>query len=166
MCAPMGSLPLRKGATMRTIWIQNNQWSLENCPVLCIVHFAAPFAQKCDHPPPPTHTFLRWPFLTDFIKYTHTPPNGTKFWRIGPKVHRNKEKCQNPLCWRTTNVPERYADDRTTCVPSSLWTPTEVGRRGTNLKSRVHPCNLLPGMGWHRIGFQSKLTWVTALRPP
>ena len=36
------------------------------------------------------------------------PPNGTKFWRIGPKVHKTQEKCQNPPCWRTTNVPERY----------------------------------------------------------
>ena len=41
MCAPMGSLPLRKGATMRTIRIQNNQWSLEHCSVLCIAQFAA-----------------------------------------------------------------------------------------------------------------------------
>ena len=24
--------------------------------------------------PPPTHTFLKWPFLTDFNKHTHTPP--------------------------------------------------------------------------------------------
>ena len=54
----MGSLPVWKGATMTTIRIENNLWSLEHCPVLCIVHFAAPFAQKCDHlprPPPPTH---------------------------------------------------------------------------------------------------------------
>ena len=62
-------------ATMTTIQIQNNQWSLEHCPVLRIIHFAAPFTQKCDHlPPPPTHTFLKRPFLTDFKKYTHTPP--------------------------------------------------------------------------------------------
>ena len=24
--------------------------------------------------PPPTHTFLKWPFHTDFKKYTYTPP--------------------------------------------------------------------------------------------
>ena len=48
----MGSLPVWKGATMTTIQIQNNLWSLEHCPVLRIVHFAAPFAQKCDHLPP------------------------------------------------------------------------------------------------------------------
>ena len=62
-----------------------------------------------DPPPPPTHTFLKQPFLTDFKKYTHThPPTGTKFWRIGPKVHKTQEKCQNPPCWRIPNVPERY----------------------------------------------------------
>ena len=26
------------------------------------------------YPPPPTHTFLKCPFLTDFKKFTHTPP--------------------------------------------------------------------------------------------
>ena len=99
MCAPMGSLLLWKGATMRTIQIQNNQWSLKHCPVLCIVHFAAPFAQKCDHLP------------SQISKSPHIPPpppNGTKFWRSGPKVHKNQEKCQNSPCWRTTNVPKRY----------------------------------------------------------
>ena len=79
---------------MRMIRIQNNQWTLKHCPVLCIVQFAALYAQKCDLLPPATHTFLKWPFLTDFKKYTHTPPKGTKFWRIGPKVYKTQEKCQ------------------------------------------------------------------------
>ena len=48
----MGSLPLWEGATMRMIRIQNNQWCLKHCLVLCIVQFAAS-AQKCDHLPPP-----------------------------------------------------------------------------------------------------------------
>ena len=105
MCAPMGSLPLWKGATMRTTWIQNNQWSLEHCPVLCIVQFAALFAQKCDLLPPP---FSEMAFSHRFQKlYTYPPPKGTKFWRIGPKVYKTQEKCQNPPCWRTMNVPER-----------------------------------------------------------
>ena len=52
----MGSLPLWEGATLRTIRIQNNQWSFEHCPVLCIVQFAALFAQKCELlPPQPIH---------------------------------------------------------------------------------------------------------------
>ena len=94
-----------------TMRIQNNQWSLEHCSVLCIVQIEALFAEKCDHlpPPPPTHTFLKRLFLTDFKKYTHTPFKVTKFWRIGRKVHKTEEKCQNPPCWRTTNEAERYA---------------------------------------------------------
>ena len=35
------------------------------------------------------------------------PPQETPFWRIGPKVHKTQEKCQNPPCWRIPNVPER-----------------------------------------------------------
>ena len=31
---------------------------------------------------PPTHTFLKWPFFTDFGKHTHTPPKGMTFWCI------------------------------------------------------------------------------------
>ena len=74
----MGSLPLWKGATMRAIRIQNNQWSLEHCPVLCIVHFAALFAQKCDHltpPPNPNPYISETAFSHRFQKvYTYPPP--------------------------------------------------------------------------------------------
>ena len=73
----MGSLPLWKGATMTTIQIQNNLWSLDHCLVLCIVHFAAPFAQKCDHlpPPPPNPYISETAFSHRFQKvYPHPPP--------------------------------------------------------------------------------------------
>ena len=46
-------------------------------------------------PPPPTHTFLKRPFLTDFKKY-HRPPKGTKFWRIGPNISQNPGKVPKP----------------------------------------------------------------------
>ena len=61
--------------------------------------------------PPPTHTFLKWPFLTDFKKYTHTPPppQVTTCLHIGAKVVEIAEKCQNPQSWQVLNVPERYA---------------------------------------------------------
>ena len=59
--------------------------------------------------PPPTHTFLKWPFLTDFGKHTHTPPKGTTFWCIRPKVEKNLKKCEFAPCWHVLNVPERYA---------------------------------------------------------
>ena len=43
--------------------------------VLCTSSHLLLCAQKCDHlPPPQTYTFLKGPFLTDFKKYTHTPP--------------------------------------------------------------------------------------------
>ena len=59
--------------------------------------------------PPPTHTFLKRPFLTDFEKHTHTPPKGTTFWCIRPKVEKNLKKCEFAPCWHKPNVPERYA---------------------------------------------------------
>ena len=58
--------------------------------------------------PPPTHTFLKWPFLTDFEKHTHTPPKVTTFWCIRPKVEKSLKKCENAPCWHEPNVPERY----------------------------------------------------------
>ena len=58
---------------MRTIRIQNNQWSLDLCSVLCIVQFAAPFAQKCDHLPPNPNPYVPETAFS-LQKYTHTPP--------------------------------------------------------------------------------------------
>ena len=66
--------PLWKGATMRTIRIQNNQLSLEHCSILCIVQFAAPFAQKCDHLPRPNPHTSETAFSHRFQKiYTYPP---------------------------------------------------------------------------------------------
>ena len=58
--------------------------------------------------PPPTHTFLKRPFLTDFKKHTHTPPYGTEFWCIGPKLEKTPENCEFAPCWHKLDVPERY----------------------------------------------------------
>ena len=59
--------------------------------------------------PPPTHTFLKRRFLTDFKKYTHTPPPQVKTClHIEAKVVEIAEKCQNPESWQVMNVPERY----------------------------------------------------------
>ena len=60
--------------------------------------------------PPPTHTFLKWRFLADFKKYTHTPPppQVTTCLHMEAKVVENAEKCQNPQSWHILNVPERY----------------------------------------------------------
>ena len=73
--------------------------------VSCLVQLCA---QNCDHPPPPTHTFLKRRFPTDFEKHTHTPPKVTTFWCITPKVEKSLKKCENAPCWHRTDVPERY----------------------------------------------------------
>ena len=55
----MGSLPLWKGGTMRMIRIQNNQWSLEHCPVLCIVQQLHLLKNVIIYPPPPPRPYWR-----------------------------------------------------------------------------------------------------------
>ena len=102
----MGSLPLWKGATMRTIRIQNNQWFLEHCSILCIIQFAAPFAHKCDHLSTP-HTFLKRPFLTDFKKCTHTPPpKRDEILAHWTKSSQNQGKVPKPTVLVHTECPQ------------------------------------------------------------
>ena len=97
----MGSLPLWKGATIRMIWIQNNQWSLEHalsCPVLCTVHFAAPFAQKCDHllPPPPDPYISETAFSHKFQKVYTCPPKREEIMAHWTKSSQNPVKLPKP----------------------------------------------------------------------
>ena len=80
----MGSLPVWKGATMMTIQIQNNLSSsiaLSCASSTLQLHLL----QNVIIYPPPTHTFLKRPFLTDFKKYTHTPPAGRNFGTLDKK---------------------------------------------------------------------------------
>ena len=59
--------------------------------------------------PPLTHAFLKWPFLTDFKKYTYTPPPyGTKFWCSGRKMEKTLKIHEFAPRWHVMNVPERY----------------------------------------------------------
>ena len=55
-------------------------------------------AQKCDHlNPPPNNTFLKRHFLTDFKKYTHTPPpppTEQKFGAIDQKSRKAAESAK------------------------------------------------------------------------
>ena len=69
--------------------------------------------------PPLTHAFLKWPFLTDFKKYTHTPPYGMKFWCSGRKMVKTLKIHEFAPRWHIMNVPERYCVPRYTniCVP-------------------------------------------------
>ena len=60
---------------------------------------------------PPTHIFLKRPFLTDFKKHMHThppPPYRTNFWCIGPKHEKTLKNCKFALCWHILDVPKRY----------------------------------------------------------
>ena len=59
--------------------------------------------------PPLTHAFLKWPFLTDFKKYTHTPPYGMKFWCSGRKMEKTLKIHEFAPRWHILNVPERYS---------------------------------------------------------
>ena len=58
--------------------------------------------------PPLTHAFLKWPFLTDFKKYTHTPPYGMKFSYSGRKMEKTLKIHEFAPRWHILNVPERY----------------------------------------------------------
>ena len=58
--------------------------------------------------PPLTHAFLKWPFLTDFKKYTHIPPYGMKFWCPGRKMEKTLKIHEFAARWHILNVPERY----------------------------------------------------------
>ena len=77
-------------------------------PCLCAPSNVLFYAEKCA--PPPTHTFLKWRFLADFKKYTHTPPPPYVMTclHMEAKLVENAEKCQNPQSWHVMNVPERY----------------------------------------------------------
>ena len=73
-CSLWGSPTKRTKSKVETYAKRNDDVSV------CINFRLQLFVQNCDHlPPPPTHTFLKRPFLTDFKKHTHTPPYGTKF---------------------------------------------------------------------------------------
>ena len=80
-------------------------------PVPCVSSLVQLGAQNCDHLPPPTHTFLKRRFPTDFEKHTHTPPKVTTFWCITPKVEKSLKKCENAPCWHEPDVPERYGQN-------------------------------------------------------
>ena len=52
--------------------------------------------------PPLTHAFLKWPFLTDFKKYTHTPPLRNEILVLWTKNGENPENtriCSALACY-------------------------------------------------------------------
>ena len=80
---------------MRTIRIQNNQWSLEHCPVPGIIQFAAPFAQKCDLLPPPPNPYIsEMAFSHRFQKVYTYPPKGRNFGALDQKFTKPRKSAK------------------------------------------------------------------------
>ena len=118
----MGSLPLWKGATMRTIQIDTNQWSLQPCPVLCIVHFAATFAQKCDHLPLPSDPYIsETAFSHRFQKvYTYPPPLQDEILAHWTKSSQNPVKVPKPTVLADNECPREILH-----IPALPWFHTQ-----------------------------------------
>ena len=138
MCAPMGSLPTWKGATMRSIRIQNNQQSLEHCSILCIVQFCSSVLKNVTPHTNPYISETAFSHRYQKKKYTY-PPQGTEF---GTSNQKFTKKCQNPPCWRTTNIPERYSTvqkiqcckDKLICVLQRGAAQTGNGSVGSHVR--------------------------------
>ena len=127
MCDPMGYLSWWKGATMRMIRLQNNQWSLKHCFVLCVqLPLGAQNVTTC--PPPQTHIFLKRPFLTDFKKYIHTPPSDQKFTNPG-KVPNPTVLAHNECPREIYGPPEIRDSERLGCRLTFRHCPGVAGSK-------------------------------------
>ena len=64
------------------------------------------------YPPPPTHTFLKRPFLTDFKKYTHTPPPPQRDEILAhwTKSSENPGKMPKPTVLAHTDYPREKCE--------------------------------------------------------
>ena len=85
-------------------------------PVPCIVKFPAVcskiWSPAPPPPPPPNPHISETAFSYRFQKVYTYPPKGNDILRIGRKVQKLQEKCQNPPSWRTMNVLRRYIAKR------------------------------------------------------
>ena len=101
--------------------------------------FCGAFVLSVSYPPPPTHTFLKRPFLTYFKKYTHTPPPPyrMKFWCLGQKIEKTLKEHEFAPRWHVMNVPERYRlptwqtesqqqEARVPCIPKLPCNETNI----------------------------------------
>ena len=106
MSALMGSQPcLKKGMLMMTM-TQNEHDSTVQCPV-CVhrPRCCAVLKNVTTYPLPPTHTFLKWPFLAG-LKKIHIPPLCGDMFAQGRKTcKKNPKKCQNAQSWHIMNCP-------------------------------------------------------------
>ena len=81
-----------------------------NCAVhVCVHHPLLLCAQRCDHlPPTPTHTFLKQPFH----RFQKVHKGNYILGRIGPKLQKTWEKCQNPTSWHILNCPREICNSK------------------------------------------------------
>ena len=109
---PNGSQPCLKKAMAMTTMLQNKDDSTVQC-IVCVHHPMPSSVLKnvTTHPLPPTHTFLKWPFLTDFKNmHTSKPPLCDDMFAHQSKTGlKNPKKCSNTQSWQILNVPDRYA---------------------------------------------------------
>ena len=78
-----------------------------------------------------THAFLKWPFLTDFKSFTHTPPYGTNFWCIRQKIEKTLKQCEFAPRWHITSVPERYIYNNNKSTSHELSSPSSPSSPST-----------------------------------
>ena len=67
------------------------------------------FAQNYSHLPPPNPHTSEMAFSHRFQKVYIYPHQGNDILAHRMKSSKTREEGQNPPCWRTMNVPERYA---------------------------------------------------------
>ena len=73
---------------------QSKHDSTVQCQCLCALSNVLRCAERVNTPPPPgpTHTFLKWPFLTDFKKYIHNPTLRDDTFAVGSKTFKRIPK--------------------------------------------------------------------------
>ena len=66
------------------------------------------YSKTWSPPPPPNDPCLSETAFSHRVQnniYIHISPEGTAFWRMGPKIQKTWEKCQNLWSWHIMNCP-------------------------------------------------------------
>ena len=74
--------------------------------ILAASNFGLRFCKNMVVDPPPY--ISETAFSHRLQKLCTPPPQRDEIWRIGRKLHKTQEKCQNPPCGCIPNVPETY----------------------------------------------------------
>ena len=110
--------------------------------ILAASNFGPRFCKNMVLDPPPTHTFLKRPFLTDFKKYTHTLPTGRKFGALDQKIIKKRGgKVPKPTVLAHNECPREICIDNTHTHTHTQLTQDEQARQTTH--STAHQTNLV-----------------------